>query len=68
MACTNHARLNLLNHAVAFLAATKSAHPQVLLVSHCSNAAVVAYISHQSCIEMCFADLTPHRVLCFSRF
>ncbi|KAL0047908.1 hypothetical protein WJX82_003007 [Trebouxia sp. C0006] len=31
MACTNHARLNLLNHALAFLAATKSAHPQVLL-------------------------------------
>jgi len=49
MACTNHARLNLLNHALAFLAATKSAHPQVLLVFLChSNAAVIAYTLHQS--------------------
>ena len=47
--CTSHARLNLLNHAVAFLAAIKSAHPQVLLVFLChSNAAVIAYTLHQS--------------------
>lgn len=51
MACTTHARLNLLNHAVAFLAATKSAQPQVLLVTlrHC-NPAVIAYGSHTKAV------------------
>ena len=59
MACSGHARLNLLNHAMAFLAASKSAHPQVLLVCLChSNAAVIAYISHQSCLESGFAAFT----------
>ena len=69
MACTSHASLNLVNHALAFLAATKSAHPQVLLVflRH-ANAAVIASTSHQSCIELCFAAFHPHCVLCFSRF